>query len=67
MNDVLRFRERFSRFLIAILWANAAFLALGTPSGSPLSSPALVLAGVALAVLGTMVWRIGSRARSRAS
>lgn len=58
MNDVLRFRERFSRVLIAILWANAAVLALGTPSASPLNIPTLVLAGVALAVLGTLVWRI---------
>lgn len=58
MNDVLRFRERFSRFLIAILWANAAVLAFGAPSGGPLNSPALVLTGVMLAALGTMIWRI---------
>lgn len=58
MNDVFRFRDRFSRVLIAILWANAAVLALGTPSASPLNSPTLVLAGVALAVVCTLVWRI---------
>lgn len=58
MNDVQLFRERFSRFLIAILWVNAAVLALGTPSASPLNRPELVLTGVALAVLATMIWRI---------
>lgn len=58
MKDVARFRERFSHMLIAILWANATVLAFGTPSGSPLNSPALVLAGAALAVLATLVWQI---------
>jgi methyl-accepting chemotaxis protein len=58
MNAVTRFRERFSRFLIAILWANAGVLAVGTPAAAPLHSPALGLAGIALAALGTMIWRI---------
>lgn len=58
MNDVARFRERFSYVLVAILWANAAVLAVGTPSASPLYSPAIALTGVALAALGTMMWRI---------
>ncbi|MBN9450964.1 MAG: hypothetical protein J0I42_03335 [Bosea sp.] len=58
MNATARFRERFSRLLIAILWINAAVLALGTPTSSPLHSPAIALAGIGLAALGTMVWRI---------
>lgn len=58
MNDVARFRERFSYILVAILWANAAVLAIGTPSTSPLYSPAILLTGIALAALGTMIWRI---------
>ncbi|MCA0420347.1 MAG: hypothetical protein LCH80_16755, partial [Proteobacteria bacterium] len=58
MNAVTRFRERFSHFLIAILWANAGVLAVGTPAASLLHSPALGLTGIALAALGTMIWRI---------
>ncbi len=58
MNDVARFRDRFSYVLIAILWANAVVLAIGTPSTSPLHGPAIPLAGAVLAALATLTWRV---------
>lgn len=58
MNAVVRFRERFSYILIAILWANAVVLAVGTPAGSPLHSPAIALTGIVLAISGTAIWCI---------
>lgn len=58
MNDVARFRAHFARFLLAILWINAGLLALAPAAVSKGDKPALVLAGAALAALGTLTWRL---------
>lgn len=58
MNDVARFRARFARLLLLILWINAALLTL-TPLVNPLADKStLVVTGAVLAALGTVAWRV---------
>lgn len=57
MGEVERLRVRFARFLIAILWLNVGLLLFAIPSGGPARS-SITEMGVALAILGTLAWRI---------
>ncbi|MFC5421636.1 methyl-accepting chemotaxis protein [Bosea eneae] len=57
MGEVERLRARFARLLIALLWANVALLLIGTPSGGPAQAN-LTAMGAALAIMGTLAWRI---------
>lgn len=58
MGEVERLRIRFARLLIAILWANAALLLIGTPSDEAPHATTISAAGTALAILGTLFWRL---------
>lgn len=58
MGEVERLRIRFARVLIAILWANAALLLVAIPSEGVAHAPPISSAGAALAILGTLLWRI---------
>lgn len=60
MGEVHRLRERFARLLIAILWVNVALLLVGTPLEGTVQTPKIVAVGAALAVIGTLAWRIDS-------
>lgn len=58
MNDVARFRAHFARLLLLLLWINATLLALAPLTEPLISRRSLVLAGAALAALGTLAWRV---------
>lgn len=58
MSDVERFRQRFARLLLLVLWINVGLLALAPLAEPLLDRPRLVLAGTGLAALGLLAWRV---------